>query len=211
MTKTTSTSVVKTSPVAYSGRANALEKLQIGSYGTEGNETDWTYYDTLIMAAATAQHRMFTDPLGAGGKTYAMTNLTVAGQIPQAQMMEVMAIKVMYTSSAAKVVADLETLFLMLNNTTLALKLSNKDHTFIYTLQELLGTALQFDVAPIAPVLAWSQPQPKFHGIFPLNKKVVLAALTPFEVQIVHHVAPGAALNGDFLRVGLAGILTRAT
>jgi hypothetical protein len=210
MASTSSVPAVKSSPVAYSGRANALEKLQIGSYGTEGGETDWTYYDTMIMAAGTAQHRMFTDPLGAGGKTYAMTNLTVAGQIPQAQLMEIMAIKIMYTSSAAKLVADLQTLYLMFSNTTLALKLSNKDHTFIYTLQEIMGMSLQFDIAP-AVVTAFSQPQPRFHGIFPLNKKVVLAALTPFEVQIVHHVAPGAALDGDFLRVGLAGILTRAT
>jgi hypothetical protein len=207
----TSVPAVKSSPVAYSGRANALEKLQIGSYGTEGGETDWTYYDTMIMAAGTAQHRMFTDPLGAAGKTYAMTNLTVAGQIPQAQLMEIMAIKVMYTSSAAKATADLQALYLAFNNTTLALKLSNKDHTFIYTLQELLGTALQFALTPTVASDNISQPQPKFHGIFPLNKKVILAALTPFEVQIVHHVAPGAALNGDFLRVGLAGILTRAT
>lgn len=200
-----------TQPVPYGGRQSTLSKLQVGSYGTEGDEAEWTYYDRIILATATLNHRMFTNPVGAGGKTLADTNLQVAGQIPQAQSMEVSAIKVMYASSAVKDETDLQLLYDMFDETTVAIKLSNKEYTGIWSLQELLGACLLWQMTPSTAGDNIPQILPKFHGIFPLNRKIVLAALTPFEVTITHHVAANTALDGDHLRIGLSGILTRAT
>jgi hypothetical protein len=80
-----------------------------------------------------------------------------------------------------------------------------------WTLQEVMGANSLIALTPTAagdniPVI-----QPKFHGVFPLNKKIVLAALTPFEVTVQHHAAPGATTANDRLKVALSGILTRVS
>jgi len=211
---------IVTQPLPYSGRQTTLQKLQVGSYGTEGDAAEWTYYDRIAIAAAVLTNRLFTNPVGAGGKTLADTNLQVAGQIPQAQNFEVSAIKIMYTAAPFSLIAgvpvlrnelSLYAINQLFDETTVAIKLSNKDNTGLWTLQELMGSAFQATVAPAAPTWGISQMQPKFHGIFPLNRKIVLAALTPFEVTVTHHVAPLSYVVGDHLRIGLSGILTRAT
>lgn len=192
-------------------RKEALEKLQVGSFGSEGDELDWTYYDEALIAAATLTHRLFTTPLGSGGKTLDQTNLTLAGQIPQGQLLDVRSIKFMYTSSAAKATAGIQDLFTMFARTTVSIKLQNKETMGQWTVQELCG--LNFAVA-VTPTVAGDNlpfPQPKFHGIFPLNKKIVLAALTPFEVTVIHHAAAPATAANDRFKIGLAGILTRVS
>lgn len=192
-------------------RKEALEKLQVGTYGTEGDELDWTYYDEATIAAATLTHRLFTTPLGSGGKTLDQTNLTIAGQIPQGQLLDVRAIKIFYTTSAVKGTAALQDLYTLLTRTTVEIKLANKETMGQWTAQELLGSALLFAVTPTAAGDNISQVQPKFHGVFPLNKKMVFAALTPFEVKLTHHAAPAATLANDRLKIGLSGILTRVS
>lgn len=192
-------------------RKEALERLSIGTYGTEGDVLDWTYWDEEILAAATLTQRLFTVQLGGAGKTLAQTNLTTAGQIPQGQKFDVMALKLFYTTSGAKATADVQTWYSMLANTTMSIKLQNKETMGQWTLQEILGMPTQFALTPTVAGDNIPVNLPKYPGIFPLNKKITLAALTPFEVTIVHHVAPGAALNGDSLKVGLSGILTRVS
>lgn len=193
------------------GREQALLNTQVGTYGTEGEQLDFSYWDEAIIAAATLTHRLFTNPLGSAGKTLDQTNLTLAGQIPQGQLLDVRAIKVFYTTSAAKATADVQSLYTLLTRTTVTLKLANKENMGVWPLQELLGAASLVALTPTAagdniPVI-----EPKFHGIFPLNKKIILAALTPFEVTVIHHVAPDAALAGDRLKISLAGIMTRVS
>jgi len=192
-------------------REQALLNTQVGTYGTEGEQLDWSYYDEADIAAATLTHRLFTTPLGQAGKTLANTNLTLAGQIPQGQLLDVRAIKVFYTSNAARATADVQSLYTLLNTTTLSVKLSNKETMGQWTLQELMGTAILFDMVPTVPGDNIPLVSPKFHGIFPLNKKIILAALTPFEVTMIHHVAPAAALADDRIKVSLSGILTRVS
>lgn len=190
-------------------RKEALETLQTGSYGVEGEKLDWTYYDTAILAAATQVHRLFTNPLGAGGKTLDQTNLTIAGQIPQGQQIITRAIKVMYRSVAVKGTAALQSLYDLLATTTVQVKLQNKETMGIWTLQELLGSATLFALTPTVAGDNISQIQPKYHGIFPLNTPIVLAALTPFEVTVTHHVAVAAGLANDQLKIGLSGTMIR--
>lgn len=191
------------------GRKEALQTIGAGSYGTQGDMLDWSYYDEAVIAVATLTHRLFTNPLGSSGKTLDQTNLTVAGQIPQGQKLITHAIKVMYTSNAAKTTAAIQEFYTLLARTTISIKLQNKETMGLWTLQELLGAATLVAATPTVagdniPII-----QPKFHGVFPLNKKLVLAALTPFEVTVTHHAAPGATTAGDRLKVSLSGILSR--
>lgn len=192
-------------------RAEALQKVGVGTYGTEGDQLDWTYYDEALIAAATLTHRMFTTPLGTGGKTLDQTNLPLAGQIPQGQLLDVRAIKVSYTSAAVKGTAALQDLYTLLTRTTVSIKLQNKETMGQWTLQEVMGANTLFAITPTAAGDNISQIQPRYHGIFPLNKKIILAALTPFEVTVIHHAAPAATLANDRFKFYLAGILTRVT
>lgn len=193
------------------GREQALLNTQIGTYGTEGEQLDFSYYDEATIAAGTLTHRLFTNPLGSGGKTLDQTNLTLAGQIPQGQLLDVRAIKLMYTSNAVKGTAALQDFFTLMARTTVSIKLANKESMGQWTAQELLGCAVGFAVTPTVAGDNISQPQPKFHGIYPLNKKIILAALTPFEVTVIHHAAPAATLADDRFKISLAGILTRVS
>jgi len=192
-------------------REQALLNTQVGTYGTEGEQLDFSYYDEATIAAATLTHRLFTNPLGSGGKTLDQTNLTLAGQIPQGQLLDVRAIKIMYTSNAVKGTAALQDLFTLLTRTTVSIKLANKESMGQWTAQELMGSALQFAITPTNAGDNIAQLQPKFHGIFPLNKKIILAALTPFEVTVIHHAAPAATLEDDRFKISLSGILTRVS
>ena len=151
-------------------RKEALETLQTGSYGVEGEKLDWTYYDTAILAAATQVHRLFTNPLGAGGKTLDQTNLTIAGQIPQGQQIITRAIKVMYRSVAVKATAALQSLYDLFATTTVQVKLQNKETMGIWTLQELLGSATLFALTPTVAGDNISQIQPKESLEFPIRE-----------------------------------------
>lgn len=192
-------------------RKEALDKVGVGTYGLEGERLDWTYYDTATLAAATTTHRLFTNPLGSGGKTLDQTNLTQAGQIPQGQQLQVKAIKVMYRTSAVKNTASVVSFYDMLAQTTVSVKLANKETMGQWTLQELVGAATLFALTPTAAGDNIPLILPKYHGIFPLNTKIILAALTPFEVTVQHHVAVNAALANDQLKIGLSGTLIRVS
>jgi hypothetical protein len=192
-------------------RKDALDRVGVGTYGTEGDVLDWTYYDEEVIAVATLTTRLFTTPLGSGGKTLDQTNLTQAGQIPQGQLFDVRAIKIMYTSGAVKATAGVQELYTLLTRTTLSIKLGNKETMGQWTIQELLGANTLIALTPTAAGDNITIIQPKYHGVFPLNQKIVLAALTPFEVTVVHHVAPGATTATDRMKVCLSGILTRVT
>ena len=192
-------------------REEALTKLQQGTFGEEGEQLEWSYYDTAVIAAATLVHRLFTNPLGAGGKTLADTNLTQAGQMPQGQHLEVNALKIMYTSDAAKATAVVQNLYDLLTESTISIEIANNKSMGQWTLQELMGAATLFALTPTAagdniPVI-----QPRYTGVYLLNVPIIIAALTPFEVTLTHHVAPAAALADDKLKISLAGILTRAS
>lgn len=193
-------------------RKEALERLSVGTYGSEGDILDWTYYDTFKMVSATAStFQYFTTPLGQANKTLADTNLTLAGQIPQGQLMDVRAIKIFYTTSDALVTADVQSFYTMIDQTTVSIKLENKESIGIWTLQELLGAATLVAEIPTTQTENIPIIQPKYHGVFPLNKKIVLAALTPFKVTVQQHTACAAALANDRLKIGLSGILTRVS
>lgn len=190
-----------------------LNQFQEGSYGKGGEVLDWTYYSSTILANGTTSHNLFTAATGqtfeGTVQTLDLTNMQSAGQIPQAQNFTVKNIKVMYAASAAIATAGVIALYSMLQQTTVEFILTNKYTMGQWTLQELLGAATLVPLTPTAAGDNIPLIQPRYHGIFPLNIPIRLAALTSFKLQVVHQTASAAALNGHFLKIGLNGMLIR--
>lgn len=63
------------------------------------------YHYQTYGTAGTTQLTFFQDPVGSGGRTYADTNMTSAGQLPKPQSMLVTAVQVVFISGAAVSVA----------------------------------------------------------------------------------------------------------
>jgi hypothetical protein len=187
-----------------------LERLQQGSAARTGEKLDWSYYDTYSLLSTLLTVRLFTVPLGGGAnKTLADTNLETAGMIPQAQRLTIKAIKLIYTSDAALVTADIQFLYSLLDTTSLTFKMTGKDSLLTIKLNELVGSCLNAAVIPTVagdnlPFIA-----PLFRGVFKLNIPIVLAALAPFDLRIEHHTAPNAALDGNRIQISLNGRLER--
>lgn len=191
---------------------NALNSVQTGTTGTQGDVIDRTLWDEEILAAAPMTVRLFQNPLGAGGKLLDQTNNTQAGQMPSNRKLTVHALKLMYVSETTGGVkataADIQALYTQLARTTATVFINNREFGQ-WTLQELMGVSLMVALNPAATFMPPFIAPPKFHGIFPLNRNIELAGLTQFYVEITHSVAPTAATIGDRLRFGLAGIETR--
>lgn len=195
-----------------SQKVSNLARLARGTYGRGGEVLDYTFYDSAVLAAATLVHRLFSVPLGGGApaKTLDRTNQTQAGMMPQGQNLVVRAIKLWYASANAFATADVQTFYTMLRSSTLEILLPGKDSMGTWNISEILGAATLTAMTPTVAGDNIPLISPRFHGVLPLNTPLVLAALTPFEVRITHHVAVGAALADDLLFVGLTGTLQRA-
>jgi hypothetical protein len=194
-----------------------LKNLARGTHAKGGEILDWTYYDSMNISAVLS-NQLFQLSLGQGSpaKTLDQTNMTVNGQIPTGQRMTAHRIKFMYvsqsTSWASAGTAQVQKWYSMLAKTTLRVHIPGKDDLIELTLQELLGACtLVADVPTVSgdniPII-----KPRYHGIFPLNKPLVLAQNTSFTVYVEHQTAPDAALytgTGDIIKIGLNGILER--
>jgi hypothetical protein len=187
----------------------AIDRLQRGTFGASGEKLDWSYYDRVVLVSTTTTTRLFTVQLGASGKTLADTNLTQSGQIPQGQLFRIKSIKTFYVTNATRATANVQMIYDVLKNTSVQIIIPNKGPMGQWSLMELMGASTLIAVTPTAagdniPVI-----QPRYHGIFPLNIPMTLAALTPFYVEVTHHTAPNAALNDDRIYVSLSGMLVR--
>jgi len=190
---------------------SVLNRLQRGTFGSGGEKLDWSYWDTFVLSTATSVFRLFVNPLGAGGKTLSDTNMTSSGQMPQGQHFTIHALKLFYIGNAAAATADVNTYYAYLRATTLEFIIPGKYTVGQWTLMELMGASSLFALTPTAAGDNIPLIQPRFHGVFPLNTPITLAALTPFEVQVTCQVASGAALDGDRLCVSLNGKLLRSS
>lgn len=172
-------------------------------------ELEWSYYDTITLANSTTQHRMFTQGMAGSTKQLWQTNMKVNGMIPTGERMNVTHLKVQYSTHADLAPASLTYLIQMLTKTTLELKIAGADSVLTMSMQEIMGLCLAGSVASVAtydPAFIWN---PCFTGVYKLKRPVIFAENQTVEGLVVHHEAPNAALNGDFLRVCLNGILER--
>lgn len=188
----------------------ALAKLQEGTYGTGGEVIDKTFWDTLVLLSTNTVYRMFTVPNGQAGKTLDMTNMISTGQISQGQNHTVNSIFVQYMANKQHDAAELLEIYQLLNHFTVEIEIPGKDNLGDWTLAQIMGASF---VVPFAAAVTINQPmiQPQFNGVLHLKVPIVLSALTSFAVKVTPQVASAAALDGDFIRLGLRGILKRSS
>ena len=196
---------------AASGGSGALQLLQnMGGYSNKAAEfLDWTYWDSFKLLSTTLAHNLFTTPLGAGGKNLSDTNWLNASQLPQGQAMDVKNLKVFYIASEVRSEVELETLYQVLQDTTFNIAIPGKDSMGQWTFMELMGAATLIQLTPSVASDNITQIQPRYHGIFPLNNKFSIGGVQTIKVEVVHHVAPAAGLDGDKIVFGLNGNLVR--
>lgn len=192
-----------------------LQNLDRGTHSRSGEIMDWSYYDSFNVSAALSIN-MFQSAVGQSSKTLDKTNMTSNGQIPTGQRFTIHRIKMLYVSQAAAWASDgtaqVQKWYDLLTKTTFEFKIPGKDSLLTLTLQELLGPATLTAMIPTSsgdniPII-----QPRYSGIFPLNKPIILAEQTTFGCLITHQTAPSADLygtTGDLVKISLNGILER--
>jgi hypothetical protein len=190
----------------------ALKDLKKGTHSIYGEKLDWTLYDAATLISTTTEYKFFQNAEGQGTpvKTQDQTNSTSGGQIPTGQRLTISRIKLMYHAlGSSALAANVAFWHAFLASSVFRFIIPGKDSILTVTLQELLGAATLF---PIAPLATFNLPlmQPYYHGIFPLNKKIILAEQTQFHCEVkCYQGTPNAGLNTDVLRIGLNGILER--
>jgi hypothetical protein len=130
--------------------------------------------------------------------------------MPQAQEFRVRAVKVEYLSTSTKATAAVENLYQLLFDGVLQLTIQNKPPSYQRTLFEAMGIPLAFHTVPsVAGDSEGIMSLGRFVGIDPLNRFILLAALTPWTMKVSFNGTIPAALIGDRIRVSLAGMLRR--
>lgn len=197
-----------------SHNVNPLLKAQQGTFGTGGEVFDKTYYDTLVLDHAnTAGYAMFTIPQGQGApaKGYNLTNMISQSQIAQGHKMTVKSIVIRYMTSAIRGTAAVQLIYDALRNLYGKVVIPGKDNIGDWTFAELIGAASLIALTPTTagdniPLIA-----PQFCGVKHLKIPIVLSALTTFSFQVQPIAATDVALDGDFIQIGLRGILRRSS
>lgn len=186
--------------------------LQQGTRGRDMEVLQYTYYDTLPMAAATAQYRFFTQALGQGTpqKTLAQTNMTQSSQMPQGQNLTVNHLYIQYWGNDLKNNASLQEFYKYVQNTSVEFVIPGKDSLGTWKLSELMGFSNYMVVVPTVAGdnIPFSQVG-KIDGKYKLNIPIVLAALQAFEVRVQKHATILDVLDDDTLTIGLCGVLKR--
>jgi hypothetical protein len=185
-----------------------MQELKTGTQSTTGvRQMEWSYYDTITLAQATLQTRMFTQGLAGSAKSLWQTNMKLNGLIPTGERMNVSHIKVMYTQPADIASTVLTDINKMLNYTTVEVKISGSDSILTMTVQELMGIPLLASQTALAGMNA--VPNPVFNGVYKLKRPIVFAENQTVEVLVTHQVAIAAGIVGGFLKLSLNGILER--
>lgn len=172
-------------------------------------ELEWTYYDTVTLATATLEHRMFTAGIGVNSKMKWQTNMKIGGQIPTGERMTVTAIKTLYSTHADIASTAIASIIQMLTRTVIEVKISGADSILTMTLNELMGLPMLMSTTLVATYGSAPIFNPCFNGILKLKRPIVFAENESVEVVLTHNVASPAGLDGDWLKIGLNGILER--
>lgn len=198
------------------GYYQALEQMNAGTYKASGDIIDWSLWDTITLANATASHRMFVNGLGVvvAGAARQLADTNVEGRqggIPQGQKLYVKAIKAFYTQdSDDHTEAFVKNWYAMLEQTTINIVISGKASYGQWTLAELFGQSVGMIMEPAAAADNYSLATvSRAVGILPLNLPIVLASNVTFDVTLQHWTAVNANLDGDKIKLALCGILER--
>jgi hypothetical protein len=195
-------------------KVNPLIKAQMGTFGTGGEIFDKTYYDTIVLDHAnTAGYSMFTIPKGQGtpAKGYDLTNMISQSQIAQGHKMTVKALLIRYMSKATRQTANVQMIYDVLRNFYGKIVIPGKDNIGDWTFAELMGTASLIALTPTAAGDNIPLISPQFCGVKHLKIPIVLSALTTFSFEVLPVNGSDVALDGDFIQIGLRGILRRSS
>lgn len=192
------------------GELQALQTVQSGTVGNQGDIIDRTLWAEEVFAAAPLTVRLFQ---AVGGLLLLdQTNNSEAGRMPANRKLVVHAIKAFYVSETTggikATAADIQAFYTQIARTTISLMINNREFGQ-WTLQEVFGTCMMVAVNPAVTFTPPFIAPPRFHGILPLNRPIEIAGNTQYFVEVNHSVAPTAATIGDRLRIGLNGIETR--
>jgi hypothetical protein len=190
-----------------------MSNLQAGTYqpGGVGEDKTFPYYSRYTVANDTVRTTLFSTQLGGTNFTRLdQTNMPLGGQIPSSQRLVVKGVGIAYVGGAAKADANIIAIQKWLHTTALEVSIQDKAPIFQARLSFLLGVAISLFSDPTTaaePVVFTLRND--LRPIFLLEKPIILAAQTPFKVDIVPGVAIGAqqATDGDFVDVTLFGNL----
>ena len=124
--------------------------------------------------------------------------------------MAVFALKFIYEANAAMTEATRVLQRQWIHSCTIEFLIESKNQYGVWKLSELLGFVDDSQITAAAAGAAGEGSQGDYHGIKKLNLYIPLPRLTSYSVRLTQGVAPGAALDADFLYCGLVGILNRA-
>lgn len=190
--------------------AKAQIKLMQGTYSSEGEIRDWTYYDTERLNSTVSQYTYFVNGVGSpyadnsSNKTRADTNIITKG-IPNAQNFEIKAMKVIYKPLEIRTEAEMVAMMTLLQNMYFDFKIANKDNTIELNLLDMMG--LNFPVTQAAAVVGQNPIRSVVTKAYPLNVSIPLAAVTTYRGILTAASAVPAELVGDKLMICLQGYL----
>jgi hypothetical protein len=194
------------------GRMNAVARLQRGTSAANGEVFDHELYDTIVLATATTSHLLFVTGLGQGAtpKTLEYTNFEGSGVMPQGQRLHVKAITAQYLGKKAGATADVDYLYDLIATSTVTVEIQGKQYIYRKPLSRLLGLPIYKQFTPTAAGDNLSISSIGIgRGVDKLLVPITLSALTQFKVYLDIWTAANTALDGDRIRIGLAGIMER--
>lgn len=168
------------------------------------NKVWWSYYDSIIMAAATLLHRFFTIPVGQAGKGYNRTNWPLAGVMPSNEKFKVHAIEFFYYVDAAKTQATKQNWIDTMMQSFFEIVINSKTSQLLIPMIQAMGSPVDMVVGGAAAGDA-NTGMSMYKGCFELPIQIVLAANTPVFAQLSLTVAGNASLDGDMLYCCMVG------
>jgi len=195
-----------------------IDQLQKGTYGGNAEIMAWSFYDSFQLKSTANSYTLFQVPVGAVDpstgvqKKLSKTNMTGnGGSMPQAQNFEAHGIKFHIRATSPLNTAAYKKVLDVIANSTIRMKIQGKDNLLLLNCQEAMGIASLIEVVPTASGDYIQSIQPRVTGLYRLNIPVTIAALTSFELEIVHHVPVDSSLDalGIEFMVSLEGQLVR--
>ena len=195
-----------------------IDQLQKGTYGGNAEIMAWSFYDSFTLKSTKPSYALFQVPVGAVDpstgvqKKLSKTNMTGnGGSMPQAQNFEAHGIKFHLRSADPLNTSTYKKVLDVIANSTIRMKIQGKDNLLLLNCQEAMGIASLIELVPTVAGDNIYPISPRFTGLYRLNIPVTIAALTSFELEIVHHAAVDSSLDdlGVELMVSLEGQLVR--
>lgn len=178
--------------------------------GGKGGDPD-SIYDTLVVSNTVLNGQLFQIPAnGAAGKTEDLTNMKLAGQLPNGQSLYTAEVNFFVLCPTILASAKVVELYKTLSNTTFSFEKNNKGKAWTKTAQMLLGPASLVSVVPTTSGDNIPLIQPFYRGKWRIRTRSLdLGQGERFTVYWQHGAAPDSALNGLQMKLEFAGIINK--